>query len=201
MRARPVGEPRGRARGRACGIACGMVILLALLVAPDAAWPGQDDSPLDGLFQRLRVTADAVDANELEARIWRIWLRFSDARVTDLMAGGIRRMDGGHLAEARDVFTQITRLAPKFAEGWNKLATVDYLLRDFGASAHGIARTLALEPRHFGALSGLGLVNMALDRPARALKSFRQALKIHPHMPGVRRNIKQLQKRLKDEEI
>ena len=117
------------------------------------------------------------------------------------MAGGIRRMDGGELAKARDTFAEITRLAPKFAEGWNKLATINFLLRDYNASVLGIARPLGLEPRHFGALSGLGLVNMALDRPGRALKSFREALKIHPHMQGVRFNIKRLQKRLKEEEI
>lgn len=174
---------------------------LASLAAVPAAWPAQDDGRLDGLFERLRVTPDAVEASALEARIWRIWLRSPEAKVNHLMAGGIRRMDRGGLAEARDAFAEITRLAPKFAEGWNKLATVDYLLRDYNASAHGIARTLRLEPRHFGALSGLGLVNMPLDRPVKALRSFRAALKIHPHMQGVRSNIKRLQKRLKDEEI
>lgn len=176
-------------------------ILLAFLSAASPALAAQDDSRLDGLFERLRVTADAGEASNLEAQIWRIWLRSSQPQVNDLMAGGIRRMDGGELRQARETFAAITRLAPKFAEGWNKLATVNYLLRDYNASALGIARTLRLEPRHFGALSGLGLVNMALDRPGRALKSFREALKIHPHMQGVRSNILRLQKRLKQEEI
>ncbi|MBT3550347.1 MAG: hypothetical protein HOO19_13260 [Rhodospirillaceae bacterium] len=181
--------------------AVALLILLAFLSAALPALAAQDDSRLDRLFERLRITADANEASNLEARIWRIWLRSSKPQVNALMAGGIRRMDGGDLARARDTFAEITRLAPKFAEGWNKLATVNYLLRDYNASAHDIARTLGLEPRHFGALSGLGLVNMALDQPGRALKSFREALKIHPHMQGVRSNIKLLQKRLKQEEI
>ena len=179
----------------------GLLILLAFLSAAPPAMAAQNDGRLNGLFERLRITADAGEASNLEARIWRIWLRSSKAKVNALMAGGIRRMDGGEFAKARDVFAEITRLAPKFAEGWNKLATVNYLLRDYNASALGIARTFRLEPRHFGALSGLGLVNMALDRPDRALKSFREALKIHPHMQGVRSKILRLQKRLKEEEI
>ncbi len=178
-----------------------LLILLAFLSHPSPAPAAQDDGRLDRLFERLRITADAGEASNLEAKIWRIWLRSSKPEASALMAGGICRMDGGELAKARDTFAEITRFAPKFAEGWNKLATVDYLLRDYNASALGIARTLGLEPRHFGALSGLGLVNMALGRPGRALKSFREALKIHPHMQGVRSNIKWLQKRLKEEEI
>jgi tetratricopeptide (TPR) repeat protein len=179
----------------------GLLVLLAFLSAAAPALAAQDDGRLDGLFERLRNTADAGEASNLETRIWRIWLRSSKPQVNALMEGGIRRMDGGELAKARDVFAEITRLAPKFAEGWNKLATVNFLLRDYNASALDIARTLRLEPRHFGALSGLGLVNMALDRPGRALKSFRAALKIHPHMQGVRSNILRLKKRLKEEEI
>ena len=140
----------------------GIMIFLASMTAAPAAWPAQDDGRLDGLFERLRRTPDAVEASALEARIWQIWLRSPEAEVNHLMAGGIRRMDRGRLAEARDAFAEITRLAPNFAEGWNKLATVNYLLRDYNASAHDIARTLRLEPRHFGALSGLGLANMAL---------------------------------------
>ena len=72
---------------------------LASLAAVPAAWPAQDDGRLDGLFERLRVTPDAVEASALEARIWRIWLRSPEAKVNHLMAGGISRMDRGGLAE------------------------------------------------------------------------------------------------------
>jgi tetratricopeptide (TPR) repeat protein len=189
-----LGHRRAAAAGVEGGIVrpFGLLFVLVFLSAAPPALAAQDDGRLDDLFERLRITADAGEASNLEARIWRIWLRSSKAKVNALMAGGVRRMDGGELAKARDTFAKITRLAPKFAEGWNKLATVNYLLRDYNASALDIARTLSLEPRHFGALSGLGLVNMALDRPGRALKSFREALKIHPHMQGVRSNILRL---------
>ena len=79
-------------------------------------------------------------------------------------------------------FNTVIELKPEFAEGWNKRATLYYLMGKFSLSINDVERTLALEPRHFGALSGLGLIHMALEKPARAMNAFERALVVHPHM-------------------
>ena len=90
----------------------------------------------------------------------------------------------------------IVAIAPGFAEGWNKRATVHYLLGNYDKSLTDIAETLALEPRHFGALSGRGLVYMALEEEELALDSFEAALEVYPLAHGARHNADALRDRL-----
>ena len=85
---------------------------------------------------------------------------------------------------------------PDYAEGWNKRATVHYLKGDYSASVIDIERTLALEPRHFGAISGMGLIFMARGDEAGALKAFKEVLKIHPHARGAQFHVEELRKKL-----
>src|SRR3546814_20777188 len=92
-------------------------------------------------------------------------------------------------------------IAPGFAEGWNKRATVHYLLGNYGESLADIAETLALEPRHFGALSGRGLVYLRLEDAQRALDAFEQALAIPPNLPAAALNAEELRKMLHDREL
>jgi tetratricopeptide (TPR) repeat protein len=90
---------------------------------------------------------------------------------------------------------------PSFAEGWNKRATVYYLMGDFKASVGDIEHTLELEPRHFGALSGLGLIYMNMGKDQAALRAFRKTLEINPHLPAIRERADELAKKLKGEPI
>ncbi len=168
------------------------------------ALPGaasQDDPRLDALFGKLKSTADVAEARAIEQTIWRVWLDSGDDKIDAIMAEGVRAMTFGDHAAALGAFDQMVRLAPGFAEGWNKRATVHYLLGDHDASAADIARTLALEPRHFGALSGLGLVRLAEGNEAAALEAFEAALEVHPHLPGADSHIKQLRERVKGKRI
>ncbi len=89
-------------------------------------------------------------------------------------------------------FSDVVDLTPELAEGWNKRATVLYLIGDYDGSVRDIQKTLALEPRHWGALSGLGLINMRLERVDQAIKAFEQAVTINPHLLGTKVRIKQL---------
>jgi tetratricopeptide (TPR) repeat protein len=116
---------------------------------------------------------------------------FSELVVTDSAERGLRFMALGQGFDAMRAFDAVVEAAPEFAEGWNKRATVRYALGDIDGSIVDIRRTLALEPRHFGALSGLGLCRLAQDRPAEALEAFEAALKINPHLDGLA-NIKAL---------
>ena len=125
------------------------------LVPPTAA--DQDDPRLDDLFAALKSADSVENALAIEGQIWRIWLEFpeeGDAKY--LMRDGTEAMSDGRFADALEAFDKVTRLAPDYAEGWNKRATVLYLLGDHQRSVEDIQRTLALEDRHFGALAGLG---------------------------------------------
>ncbi len=173
----------------------------ATLTFPLPGIASQDDPRLDALFGKLKSTNDVTEAQVIEQAIWRAWLVSGDDKVDAIMAHGVRAMAFRDHAAALGAFDKIVRLAPGFAEGWNKRATVHYLLGDYKASAADIERTLALEPRHFGALSGLGLVRLAQGDEAKALEAFEAALEVHPHLPGADSHIKELRQRVKGKRI
>lgn len=170
------------------------LLLAALLLAPAAA-ADQTDPRLDPLFARLRAVEDPVVAAELTRRIWRIWRASGNALVDTVMDQGSRALANDRLLRAERYFDQVVAMAPDYAEGWNQRATVRYLRGRFAASAADIRRVLLLEPRHFGALAGLGLVYMELGRDAAAAEAFRAALAVNPHLDGARRNLERLQRR------
>jgi tetratricopeptide (TPR) repeat protein len=180
-------------------LALGLVLGLALPAGPVAA--DQDDPRLAALFARLKAAPDAGAAEEVEAEIWHLWFQSDDEVIGLLMAQGVAAMTRRDLRAALGKFDQIVKIAPGFAEGWNKRATVLYLLGDYAESLHDIERTLTLEPRHFGALSGRGLVLLELDEQAGALESFESALKIHPKLPGANHNAKMLRREIQKHEI
>ncbi len=104
-------------------------------------------------------------------------------------------MQAGNLPGALQLFDAVTAERPDFAEGWNKRATVLYMMGALDASAKDVDKVLELEPRHFGALSGLGLINASKDKDDAAIEAFQRALEINPHMPGAKQNIDMLKKR------
>jgi tetratricopeptide (TPR) repeat protein len=174
-----------------------LALAWAALLWSGAASADQNDRRLDGLFERLHITADATDAQAIEEQIWQIWLESDDATVNRLMLEGIAAMNLRQLDLALDRFDRMVEHAPAFAEGWNKRATVYYLMGDFEASVVDIERTLGLEPRHFGALSGLGLIYDAIDQPRAALRSFEAALRLNPHLEGTRDRVEELRRALR----
>src|SRR5262249_19098858 len=105
------------------------------------------------------------------------------------------------LESAEKIFSEMVERKPKFAEGWNKRATVRYLARNYEGSLTDIDKTLALEPRHFGALSGLGMVNMALGRDEAALAAFQRAFALYPNLPGAQEQMRELEERIKGRRI
>lgn len=176
-----------------------LAALLCVAVAPAGA--DQDDERLDALFETLLETEDVGSARETESSIWRIWLEHKDDAVTLLMRDGVAAMNRGDGRAALEDFDQIVKIAPDFAEGWNKRATVHYLLGNYEESLADIAETLDREPRHFGALSGRGLVYSQLEDLEAALDSFEAALEVNPHMMGPRANAEALKKILEGQRI
>ncbi len=172
-------------------------LALAIAIATPAS-ARQDDTRLDKLFDTLQTTTNEREAQVVEARIWALWFQSGRADIDDLLARGGEAMNRRNFGEALARFNEVIEKDPEFAEGWNRRATLYFLMGDYEASIADIQSTLALEPRHFGALSGLGLVNIRLERFGAAIEAFEEALKVNPHMPGAKQNIKLLRRRGQD---
>lgn len=157
----------------------------------------QTDDRLSGLFAILKDAQDARQIQITESQIWQIWLQHANADVQELMMVGTQRMNAGHYAEAMVVFNRLTESFPEYAEGWNKRATLHYLLGNNEASLSDIERTLALEPRHFGALSGLGMVYLQRKEFAKAKSAFEDLLAVHPNSPNAQQNLELVEEQLR----
>lgn len=186
--------------GRALLVAVLAVLWLGPGSSPVAA--GQDDARLEPLFDRLKQ-ADEGEAQIVEGLIWSIWHAYDggDTSVPSLMRRGQAAMARQDFAAAETYYSQAIDKDPDFAEAWNRRATVRYLRDDYQGSVADISQTLAREPRHFGALSGLGLIYTQLDALEPAIAAFEAALEIHPTMPGARANVESLRERLAGREI
>jgi tetratricopeptide (TPR) repeat protein len=165
------------------------------------AFADQDDPRLDELFRALKDTRDVRGASAIEAQIWDIWIEHDNSEYFELMASGIRAMNANALGMALADFNRLIELAPNYAEAWNKRATIYYLLQDYAASAADIDKVLELEPFHFGALSGLGLVRLGQRRFLEARTAFQTVLEVYPAMPGARQNLELLENYLQNNSI
>ena len=141
---------------------------------------------LDSLFERLRGAVGAGDAARAEREIWLRWMESGDARADGHMRRGVTAMAGQDYAAALSAFGALVEVAPHFAEGWNKRATVHWLMGNHEASVRDIESTLSLEPRHFGALSGLAMIHEANGRTFEALDALDRLAEIHPQLPQLR---------------
>lgn len=158
------------------------VLLLFSLTAAGAA-ADQRDARLKPLFKALKSSSSEEEAQFIERQIWGIWSSHGRGDEIDLrFRRGLLLMNAGHVDEAIKMFSQIVEIDPDFAEAWNKRATLRYMKGDLAGSVRDIEHTLSLEPRHFGALSGLGLIYDEIDSVDGAIKAFTAALEINPHM-------------------
>jgi Flp pilus assembly protein TadD len=178
-----------------------LTLSLVLVLAVSAAAADQRDKRLDSLFESLGETERADQTLAVQAKIWEVWIESRDDETNRLMDLGVAAMRAHDLGLALMRFDDVVLNEPDFAEGWNKRATVNFLIGDFASSVEDIKRTLALEPRHFGALSGLGMIYDRVGEKSGALKAFRKAIEINPHLPGVRVRIERLTKELSSKRI
>jgi tetratricopeptide (TPR) repeat protein len=175
--------------------------LLVLLLLPWAAGADQKDPALDTLFQQLKAATNPEDARRTEQQIWHIWLDLEDDDGRLLLNRGLVYMSFEQYDQALAAFTQVVERLPDFAEGWNKRATVYFLMDRYDESVADIEKTLALEPRHFGALSGLGIILQEMGDDKHALDAFRRALAIHPHLERVPELVKKLSEKIDGRDI
>jgi tetratricopeptide (TPR) repeat protein len=159
--------------------------------APETA-PAQTD--LDTLFTELKNAQSVDAAKATEAAILRRFLISGSDTVDLLMTWAIDSMNKEDYPLALDILDNIVTMKPDYAEGWNKRATVYYLADEYGKSLADIRRVLALQPKHFGALSGLGMIMRELGEKKKAIAAFREALAVDPYLENVKKALEELEK-------
>jgi len=201
------------------------LVLPAALVPPGAwAAPAQDVNPeppqpleppttlpkaqrgdkvqnLDRLFEALKVAPDDESAKYVENRIWAIWLASPSDTANLLMGRAKTAADAKDYDLAIKLLNAVIDIRPDFVEAWNRRATVYYTKKDFGNSLADINQVLAREPRHFGALSGLGIIMQEFGEEKFALEAFRKALAVNPHLEKVPELVKTLTEKVEGRDI
>ena len=168
---------------------------------PDTGSPNElRRAHLDQLFAQL-ANPDNPDWERVQAQIWAAWNRSGSPSMDLLAQRADKAMEAEDYGTAMMHLNDLTRLAPDFAEGWNKRATLHFIQGKYGPSLEDIARTLKLEDRHFGALSGLGIILDRVGDKEGALEAYRRAIEIHPNLPGAEEGIRKLTREVEGERL
>jgi tetratricopeptide (TPR) repeat protein len=158
----------------------------------------QREESLDVLFARLQQSTSETIARDVEQKIWTLWSQ-SDSPTADVLLGqAVAAMDAQDSAASFAILDRVIASYPSYAEAWNKRATLNFMVGKYKASLSDIEKVLDLEPRHFGALAGRGMIYNAQEEWSLALDAYRDALAVNPNMPSVKSAIKELEKRLQD---
>jgi len=168
-------------------------------VAVEETDPDEEQDRLDSLFADLADADDPKAAERIARDIQIMWMESGSATVDVLMSRAGTAIQSDDHALALDLLDVVVVLKPSFAEGWNRRATVHYMREDFGKSLVDIERTLALEPRHWGALSGLAIIQRRLGFETEALATFRRALEVNPGLENATKAIEDLEKEAEGE--
>ncbi len=156
---------------------------------------------LDFLFGALKAAPDEASAKHVEARIWALWMQTPSDTAALLMVRAKAAMDAQQMDVALKLLDAVVKLRPDYVEGWNRRATLYYLQNDYAHSLEDIEQVLVREPRHFGALAGLGMIMQELGDDKRALDAFRKALAVNPHLDKVPELVKTLTEKVEGRDI
>jgi tetratricopeptide (TPR) repeat protein len=151
------------------------------------------DAPV--LVAALRDPDESV-REAAEQALWIVWSRSGNAQVDKLFAQGLEEMNGGRFDDGIATFTRVIELAPEFAEGWNKRATLYFITGEYRKSLADCDQVMKRNPAHFGALAGYGQIYLRLDDPERALEYFKRALAVNPNMGSVEAAVQVLERAL-----
>ncbi len=177
------------------------LMALVLVCGSAPSWSDQNNPELDELFRLLHEVTSPAEASVLTRQIWQNWYQSDNKEVEALMRQGEISMRTGKLEQAVEIYSRVIDIDPGFAEGWNRRATVYYMMGRYQSSTADVVETLKLEPRHFGALSGQGMIYTQLRKIDLALEYYERALEVNPHMTGVRISIEAIRKYLQKEVI
>jgi tetratricopeptide (TPR) repeat protein len=156
---------------------------------------------IEFLFGALKAAPDPESAKLVENRILTLWL-VSGSDTADLLMTRVKTaIDAKEFDLAIELLNAVVEIKPDYVEGWNRRATVHFLKKDFSAAIVDIRQVLAREPRHFGALAGLGMIMQELGEDKRALEVFRRALDVHPHLQRIPDLVKSLTEKVDGRDI
>ena len=180
------------------------IVILSFLIFNNAI-AEERDNQLNNLFKQLK-NSESTKAVKIENKIWKIWITHPSEdrrgyRLTELLSQGSLLINQRKLNKAYILFSQIILEDPKWPEAWNKRATVLYMMGKFKESQNDIKKVLKLEKRHFGALSGQGLVQTKLKNYNKAIESYIEVQKIYPSMQAPKLMIPRLKKLIKEQSI
>jgi tetratricopeptide (TPR) repeat protein len=197
----------------------------ALSLAPACAWAQSQEQPdatdklpnppdklpkapkgdrtrnIDFLFDALRAAPDADIAKQVENRIWAIWLA-SGSDTADLLMSRVKAaIEAKDTKLAIQLLGSIIDIRPDYIEAWNRRATLFFALKDYGRAMADIQEVLNREPRHFGALAGLGMILEEVGEDKQALDAYRKALVVNPHMQKIPEHVKALTEKVEGRDI
>ncbi|MDX3971726.1 MAG: tetratricopeptide repeat protein [Bradyrhizobium sp.] len=156
---------------------------------------------LDFLFGALKAAPDEVSAKHVEARIWAIWLQTPSDTAALLMSRAKTAVDAKKIDVAIKLLDSVIKLRPDYIEAWNRRATLYYMQNDYRRSLADIQQVLIREPRHFGALAGLGMIMQEVGDERRALDAYRKALAVNPHLEKIPDQVKALTEKVEGRDI
>ena len=156
---------------------------------------------LDFLFGALKAAPDEASARHVEARIWAQWMQTPSDTAALLMTRAKAAMDAKNIDIALKLLDSVVKLRPDYVEAWNRRATLYYLKSDYRHSLEDIQQVLIREPRHFGALAGLGMIMQDIGDDKCALDAFRKALAVNPHLEKVPELVKSLTEKVEGRDI
>ena len=162
---------------------------------------GNSKHNLDFLFGALKVAPDDVTAKAIEQRIWTLWTATRSDTTTLLMSRVQTAIEQKDVDLAIKLLDAIIKIKPKYVEAWNRRATIYYMKKDYGRALSDIREVLRHEPRHFGALSGLGLIMQDIGDDKQALEVYRRALAVYPRLQRIPDVVKTLQEKVEGRDI
>jgi tetratricopeptide (TPR) repeat protein len=163
----------------------------------------RDERPrnLDFLFGALKLAPDDTTAKSIEERIWSLWTASRSDTASLLMTRVKTAIEAKDLDLAVTLLDGIVKIKPDYIEGWNRRATIFYMKKDYGRAISDIREVLKREPRHFGALAGLGLILQDIGDDKQALEVYRRALAVYPRMERIPDVVKTLQEKIEGRDI
>ena len=175
----------------------------AAIDKPADAKPGEvkPENRLDELFSKLKRERNEKAAERIAARIWEEWGHSDSASIDLMMLWSKTAMDSKKFDVALDFLDQVVTMSPSYAEGWNRRATVHFMMENYAKSMADINHTLKLEPRHFGALSGMGQIMKNAGHKQLALEAWQRVLDIYPMMRSAQNEVATLSEELAGEGI
>jgi Flp pilus assembly protein TadD len=167
----------------------------------DAPHAAQGVQNLDKLFEALKVAPDDDSAKYIEKRIWASWLATKSDTTALLMSRVKTALDGHDINLALRLLTAVVDLQPDYIEAWNRRATIYFTQKEYSRAMADLREVLAREPRHFGALSGLGIILEEIGDDRGALEAFRRALAVHPHLEKIPDMVRKLSEKVEGRDI